>query len=509
MTQFDGPNRRITLDEPTGGVLNVLVQRDLYSESKVWLTGNVEFDTEDDVNGTTERITIDDHSTYTGQRSVYSPDGGSEAIGLTDGTEYFIRRVDRDTIELYDTKVNAEAGPSTTGRIDLTASGVGNGETHKLVVDNSKFPPPFRTVGGDDLTPGVQAGAYFFLQNQVDSDWRIISSDEDQTDNYNGNLVAEDSSLPLIVATPGRTVLHLGLQPVTQRVDEILTQTQVAAYNGVVAIDVLSTNTGTEFPVGTLSTPVNNIADAQSIADDLGIKSFVFRGDLTLDRNLTQWSFRGVSSEKSDSLDLAGFDVDGSIFYGCGLSGSYTGLVEAVECDLNVLTGLRGVFRRCGLTGSMITLSADAEVVLANCFSEVPGNGTPVISCNGANSLNLRNYSGGIELRDIDDPGFTASVDLDPGTIKILDGQNNSEGYVLMRGLGTKEIGPIIEAQGAGTPTIDDRLFDVKEAQIAMASLVGDAIVSADDLTVQILDKNLNVLRELSVSADGRTRNIN
>jgi hypothetical protein len=416
-------------------VLNVSVQTDLYSEWKVWLIGEYTFDTETDVNGTTERITIVDHSMHTGQRVFYDKLGGTEAIGLTDQTFYFVRNIDRDTFELYDTKANAEGGPATTGRLDLTASGGGLGESHGITADNSKWLPAFRSAGGDPLTPGVEAGAYFFLQNQVGADWRIISTDEDQTVNYNGNLVGEVSAVSLIVATPGRTVLHLGLQPVTQRVDEILNQTQEAAYNGVVAIDVLSSNSGTEFPTGTRSNPVNNISDAATIAGNLGIQTFEFRGLLTLNQAYPSWTFRGVSAEKNDLLDLNGFSVDKSIFRSCGLQGSYTGQIEAVECDLNLLTGVNGSFRRCGISANM-SLASGAAVIFANCFSEVPGSSTPVINCSGALSLNVRNYSGGIELTNADNALFVASVDLDPGTL-IIDDASNTQGTVLVRGTGT------------------------------------------------------------------------
>lgn len=418
MTAFDGNTLTITLDAPTGGVLNINVQADLYSAWKQWVQQG----------------------------------------------------------------------------------------------DNAKFPLAFRTVGGDELTPGVAAGAYFFLQTQTPAiggyarGWRIISSDADQTVNYAGNLVSEDSSLPLIIPTPGRSVLHLGLQPVTQRVDEILTQTQTAAYNGVVAIDVLSTNSGTNFPVGTRSTPVNNIDDAEAIANNLGIKAFEFRGSLTLDRDLISWNFKGTNAEKLNDLNLNGFNVDGSRFQGCGLSGSFTGNVEAIECDLNIVTGLEGMFRRCGLTAD-ITLAAGAEVIFANCFSEVPGTASPVINTNGAAAVSFRNYSGGLELRGVVD-GTMISVDLDPGTINMLDGQGNTGGLVQIRGLGWKNISDAILAGGAGVTNIEDRLFDIREAQIALASLVGDANISLDDETVTILDRNLNALRTISITGAGRTRRI-
>ena len=215
MAIFDGPNLLITLDSPTAGVLNLIVEDDLYSNWKEWVIGRYEFNTETDVNGATEQISFINHSLYTGQEIQYFVDLGIENIGLVNNTSYFIRSIDKDIFELYDTKANAEAGPATIGRLDLTASGVGDGEVHRIRADNSKFLAAFRTIGGDPLAPGLDAGPYFFLQNQ--DGWRIISSDEDQTINYQGSLVGESSSIPIIIVTPGRSVLHLGLQPITQQ----------------------------------------------------------------------------------------------------------------------------------------------------------------------------------------------------------------------------------------------------------------------------------------------------
>lgn len=92
-----------------------------------------------------------------------------------------------------------------------------------------KWLPAFRTIGGDPLGGGLNAGAYFFLQNQPGYGWRIVSSDADQTIYYTGNLVAEDPTSEIINPTPGRTVLHLGLQPVTQIVTVLETTGAVRA----------------------------------------------------------------------------------------------------------------------------------------------------------------------------------------------------------------------------------------------------------------------------------------
>ena len=456
MAEFNGPNKLITLDAPVNGVLDVDVELDLYSKWKIWVRGIHALDTETGLN--TEMILCDDHGLTTGQRIVYYNRGGTENIGLVDGQAYFVRRITRENFELYDTKANAEddAGSpvSTTGRIPLTPSTSGNGETHEFVDDNSKFPLAFRTTGGDPLTPGVQAGSYFFLQNQ--NGWRIVSFDEDQTINYNGNLVGEDSSIEVINPTPNRTVLHLGLQPVTQRVDEILQQTQDAAYAGVVEIDKTSNNSGTEFPVGTRTTPVNNIADAETIAERLGIRTFEFRGTIFLDRDLTDWTFIGVGSSGSDEVQLNGYSVHNSVFRGCRLTGALSGQIEAIECALDIPIGLEGEFRRCGLQ-STITLQSGAPIVFDSCFSEVPGAGAPILNCAGSPSIHLRNYSGGIEIRGCT-AGTTVSADLDPGSISVPDGQGNTGGIVSIRGVGTKSIGTNI-----GTAIIN-RLFDVTQS---------------------------------------------
>jgi len=86
---------------------------------------------------------------------------------------------------------------------------------------NSKYPPAFRTAAGDPLTPGIDSGGYFFIRN--DLGWRIKPAEEDSTITVTGNLVPNDSSLPILIQTTGAfTVGVFGLQPITQAVDQVL-----------------------------------------------------------------------------------------------------------------------------------------------------------------------------------------------------------------------------------------------------------------------------------------------
>jgi hypothetical protein len=69
------------------------------------------------------------HTFETGQAVLYSKQGGSEAIGLTDATQYFVGRRDDDEISIHTTKDGADHGSS---RVALTPSTTNNGEQHSF-----------------------------------------------------------------------------------------------------------------------------------------------------------------------------------------------------------------------------------------------------------------------------------------------------------------------------------------------------------------------------------------
>lgn len=518
MTHFNGPTTTITLDVPTSGVLSLSVEINLYSEWKEWVVGRYFFDTENDVNGTTELITFIDHGLHTGQAVFYHTDGGTENIGLVDGTEYFIRADDasgdRNTFQLYDTEANAEAGPSTTGRLDLTASGVGNGETHRIAADNSKFLPAWRTIGGDELTPGVEAGPYFFLQNGDLSDvppqggWRIISTDEDQTINYQGNLVAEESDTEIILVTPGRSVLHLGLQPVTQRVDEILTQTQLALFNGAVTIDTQGNGTpGTEFPIGTESVPVDNLTDALTIASDNGFIRFLLHGTITFTSSSidTVWSSFGLDSV----ININGQDISGSHFNGISISGTLaspiTQEITMNECMINVLTGFSGTIMNSAINGPVQLVSGTTK--LFNCFSDIAGSPSPIIDADDQTGINLmlRGYNGGIQLENFTENDSVVTLGINTGRINIAAnctafGDFQVRGVALLNNLSAL-------VAGLGKTIDTSALVDATDLMITKQMVAGNVTISLDDETVTVFDEDgTTILVVLDVSTDGRIR---
>ena len=84
-----------------------------------------------------DTLTFANHRFVTGQRVTYGKGGGTVITGLTDGTAYFIIKVDQSTIKLA---TNASNAASSTA-IDLTGLGAGTSHTLNVAFDgvNTKF----------------------------------------------------------------------------------------------------------------------------------------------------------------------------------------------------------------------------------------------------------------------------------------------------------------------------------------------------------------------------------
>jgi hypothetical protein len=80
----------------------------------------------------TDQITEVAHGFVTGTRVTYADGGGTQVVGLVDGTDYYVIKVDDDTISLATTEANAKAGTVIT-----LADGIGAAHTLTPVIESS------------------------------------------------------------------------------------------------------------------------------------------------------------------------------------------------------------------------------------------------------------------------------------------------------------------------------------------------------------------------------------
>jgi len=149
------------------------------------------------------------------------------------------------------------------------------------------------------------------------------------------------------------------LQPITQRVDEILTIGQVSEYDGRVWIDTINGTGGTVYPVGTPSTPVFTLTDALIIAANLNFERYMLRGSITLTSSFTDSSVEGLGVDVADIVLINGQDVSGTVFTSINVSGSIPALTADLDFDScrvgNIIgTGYQGTMRACGLEDNIL-----------------------------------------------------------------------------------------------------------------------------------------------------------
>lgn len=87
---------------------------------------------------------------------------------------------------------------------------------------------PVRTIGGDPLGAGLQAGAYFFLRN--DLGWRIRPQEADHELVIVGNLYPESPAYDMFVPTLGAYTVAIKLEraSLTQLAGELLNPLPIA-----------------------------------------------------------------------------------------------------------------------------------------------------------------------------------------------------------------------------------------------------------------------------------------
>lgn len=317
--------------------------------------------------------------------------------------------------------------------------------------DNTKYPLPISVVGGDPITPSQNLGATFFLENG----WRIRPAERSHKVTLVGNLFTREPGESVFVATLGAFTVNTETR-VSSLVDSSIARLDLTQLLNSVYIDVENGVSGTGAGVGTPTNPVDNIADARTIADRDKIRSYHINGDLELDQAHVRWTFIGLASGRSSRIDLNGQNVDESAFQNLVLTGYTAGDFKAQDCGLDLFSEISGVFSGCGFIGN-ISIREGGSATFANCHSEIPGSQAPICMLGGTNLVSFRNYSGGIEIRgSVAD--CVVSLDLDPGSVVLH--ESNVAGQILVRGTGHLEN----NAPGVSLNTV--ALIDASDQQL-------------------------------------------
>lgn len=228
-----------------------------------------------------------------------------------------------------------------------------------------------------------------------------------------------------------------------------LIERKLISFEGVVHINVDNGEMGTGFPKGTPLHPVNNWADAKVIADINNLTEISILGDLIISAGESVAGYTLVGkSPLISSIQVNGGNTLNTTFKRLTISGGMNGLVHIDDdSEINGVSNFEGEIHSSGLIlpdpGICLALAGSGASIIVNCWSEVPGAGTPVIDMGGSGrGLNMRAYSGGIKLIN-----KTGSESV---TLEFIAGQYKLDstiinGYITIRGIvkkGQDDSGP-------------------------------------------------------------------
>jgi len=225
---------------------------------------------------------------------------------------------------------------------------------------------------------------------------------------------------------------------------------EFSSYGGVITIDTTNVSgisiSGTEFPAGTPKAPVDNLTDLHLISLATGIVKVSVLGNLQITNtaNWDRYQFEGESVTKS----IITVDSDASVvnceFYECTLMGTLDGNSHIERSIVSGLNYVDGYIFNCAVGPTVIQLGTSTTANMFSCYSTVPGTTTPIIDMNATGVLALRNYNGGILLKNYSGVG-SHSIDLISGQIKL---ENTiTSGTFIVRG-----VGKLVETDG--TPIV-------------------------------------------------------
>lgn len=371
--------------------------------------------------------------------------------------------------------------PSSTGYIDLDIKSEVYNEWKLWVAtsDNSKYLQALYSVGGDPLPGDKALGSTFFLING----WKIRPYSADHTFRVNGNLYCDDGSSPFVPTVGSYNVMVIST--VSSLVDSVLQQLpeiEYASFLGGVTINVLTGSAGTAFPLGTPQSPVNNLADAKTIAVARGFDILFVIGNLTLGATdvVSNYTIVGqgasFNASKTTITMTSGCTTSNTIFKECRIEGRQSGETIFHTCVIGTVTNTHCQFTDCGMAGPVTMVNSGWTA----------GHTTDLMHCHTSSDWYILDYnaspikqvysdfSGKLKLINFSHASGNILIQISAGEIWLDSTCTN--GNITLRGVGT-----LIDDSIGGTLNINGL---VNKATVADAVLNTSLITFTGNNTV-------------------------
>lgn len=408
--------------------------------------------------------------------------GGGVLVGLTAELQNAVVAFEARPNRITDGTITT-ADPSGTTLVDSAATLQSDGVISSYSVINRTDQSVATLITIDSETQTT----HYALQNGSDNQWEVgdeyIIYPEILCNISGGNLVSVDenqTSIDPIFPTFGTNTVRTSSSSATLQEQREL---QFSSFNGCVTIDTIDGTTGVLFPAGTPLQPVNNLADAITIAEERGFDRICFISDYTFESgdNVSLYELEGRGLNSTTLTFNPGSICTGSKFYDCTVTGFLLSPLYFDHCRLRSVdaidTGLGDqifVIHESEIKGTIVLdPNFSGEIHFVSCYSGEPGNvDKAIIDYNGCELNTLfRNWHGGLIFRNITNPtDISVSIDMTSGNFIIED--NCTTGNITLRGTGEW----LNKDSFAGTSNVTDRFVSLPNIQLQLQSMEVDGV---------------------------------
>lgn len=190
------------------------------------------------------------------------------------------------------------------------------------------------------------------------------------------------------------------------------------AYDDMVTIDTVNGVSGIIYPTGTHENPVDNLADALTMASEHNFSEIHIIGDLTINGEDTTGITFSADRSLGNSITITSMvNSDACYFEDLTVSGALTGATRFTTCVLGALTGFHGGAKNCLLTNN-IDISGGGANYFTDCDTYVANAYDYKELDIGSNLLNLIRCRGNFSIINKTGSGII-SADLSAGAVQV------------------------------------------------------------------------------------------
>lgn len=319
--------------------------------------------------------------------------------------------------------------PDATGFVltDSTALFVTNGVVAGDVIRNHTDAGSVAAVlSVDSETQITTDGLIGGTDNQFDSADVYDVLDWVQCNVSGGNLVAVDDvggALDPVFPTFGTQVVRTSSSSATlQQLSEI----QHASFAGHVHIDVANGVAGTEYPIGSQTNPVNNLADAVIIEAERGLGRLLVAGALTvgatdnIDNLIIQGEGTTFNIKRTNITLTSGCSTSNTQYFGCYVTGVQGGESRYEDCILETLSNSHCSYHHCGFIGTHTLPAGGFDTHTKDVIDCYTGRTQFTWDLNGSNmDVRFINFSGDIQFTNGTGATCNIYLHMNGGTVTL------------------------------------------------------------------------------------------